>query len=155
MSKQEARNTAAGMVRDALEQLTKWERVQDLRHFDNTKEEAARLLDLAEAALLYFEHHYDFPQTQPPRKCWAVVSADPKSDEPGYLAYTSLYATREAALEALRNSAAEDAETIDGEVKWWDEDTDEPWCQVCYCNGDVWITHYLQLQTISGNEVMA
>ena len=62
MSKQEARNTAAGMVRDALEQLTKWERVQDLRHFDNTKEEATRLLDLAEAALSYFEHHYDFPQ---------------------------------------------------------------------------------------------
>lgn len=53
------------MVRDALEQLTKWERVQDLRHFDNTKEEAARLLDLAEAALLYFEHHYDFPQDEP------------------------------------------------------------------------------------------
>ena len=62
MNTQKARNTAAGMVRDALEQLTKWERVQDLRHFDNTKEEAARLLDLAEAALSYFEHHYDFPQ---------------------------------------------------------------------------------------------
>ena len=65
MSKQEARNTAAGMVRDALEQLTKWERVQDLRRFDNTKEEAARLLDLAEAALSYFEQHYDFPQDEP------------------------------------------------------------------------------------------
>ena len=62
MNTQKARNTAAGMVRDALEQLTKWERVQDLRHFDNTKEEATRLLDLAEAALSYFEHHYDFPQ---------------------------------------------------------------------------------------------
>lgn len=62
MSKQEARNTAAGMVRDALEQLTKWERVQDLRHFDNTKDEATRLLDLAEAALSYFEQHYDFPR---------------------------------------------------------------------------------------------
>ena len=60
--RQEARNTAAGMVRDALEQLTKWDRVQDLRRFDNTKEEATRLLDLAEAALLYFERHYDFPQ---------------------------------------------------------------------------------------------
>ncbi|MBQ2632010.1 MAG: hypothetical protein IJG13_20225 [Kiritimatiellae bacterium] len=62
--RQEARNTAAGMVRDALEQLTKWDRVQDLRRFDNTKEEATRLLDLAEAALLYFERHYDFPQTE-------------------------------------------------------------------------------------------
>ena len=62
MSKQEARNTAAGMVRDALEQLANWDRVQDLRSFDNTKEEAARLLDLAEAALSYFEAHYDFPQ---------------------------------------------------------------------------------------------
>ena len=60
--KQKARNTAAGMVRDALEQLTKWERVQDLRHFDNTKDEATRLLDLAEAALSYFEQHYDFPE---------------------------------------------------------------------------------------------
>ena len=62
MNKQEARNTAAGMVCDALEQLTKWDRVQDLRRFSDTKEEATRLLDLAEAALLYFESHYDFPE---------------------------------------------------------------------------------------------
>lgn len=62
MNTQKARNTAAGMVRDALEQLTKWERVQDLRHFNNTKDEATRLLDLAEGALSYFEHHYDFPE---------------------------------------------------------------------------------------------
>ena len=62
MSKQKARNTAAGMVRDALEQLTKWERVQDLRHFNNTKEEATRLLDMAQNALDYFKQHYDFPQ---------------------------------------------------------------------------------------------
>ena len=62
MSKQEARNTAAGMVRDALARLTEWEEVQDLRHYSNTDEKATRLLDLAEAALSYFERHYDFPQ---------------------------------------------------------------------------------------------
>lgn len=67
MSTQKARNTAAGMVRDALEQLTKWERVQDLRRFDNTKEEATRLLDMAQDALSYFEHHYDFPQEPAPQ----------------------------------------------------------------------------------------
>jgi hypothetical protein len=64
MNKQKARNTAAGMVRDALTQLVKWDRVQDLRSFDNTKEEATRLLDFAEAALSYFEQHYDFPQEE-------------------------------------------------------------------------------------------
>ena len=62
MSKQEARNTAAGMVRDALVRLTEWDRVQDLRQFENTKEEAARLLDMAQDALAYFEAHYDFPE---------------------------------------------------------------------------------------------
>ena len=67
MNAQKVRNTAAGMVRDALEQLTKWEQVQDLRRFDNTKQEAMRLLDLAEAALSYFEHHYDFPQEPAPQ----------------------------------------------------------------------------------------
>ena len=55
---------AAGMVRDALERLTEWERVQDLRSFDNTKEEATRLLDFAECALSYFSQHYDFPQEE-------------------------------------------------------------------------------------------
>ena len=64
MNTQKARNTAAGMVRDALERLTEWERVQDLRHFENTKEEAGRLLDFAEVALSYFEAHYDFPQEE-------------------------------------------------------------------------------------------
>ncbi len=64
-NKQKGRNTAAGMVRDALERLTEWEAVQDLRHFENTKAKAARLLDLAEAALSYFEHHYDFPEAEP------------------------------------------------------------------------------------------
>lgn len=62
MSSQEARNTAAGMVRDALARLVGLECVQDLRHFANTKEAAAPLLDFAENALTYFEHHYDFPQ---------------------------------------------------------------------------------------------
>lgn len=59
--RQHARNTAAGMVRDALLQLANFEAVQNLRHYENTKEEAARLLDFAEAALSYFEQHYDFP----------------------------------------------------------------------------------------------
>lgn len=64
MRTQKARNTAAGMVCDALTQLVKWGRVQDLRSFSNTKEEAARLLDFAECALSYFEQHYDFPQEE-------------------------------------------------------------------------------------------
>ena len=62
MNTQKARNTAAGMVRDALVQLTKYGQVQDLRYFSNTKDEATRLLDMAEAALSYFEEHYDFPE---------------------------------------------------------------------------------------------
>lgn len=64
MNTQKARNTAAGMVRDALTQLVKWDRVQDLRSFSNTKEEATRLLDFAECALSYFERAYDFPQEE-------------------------------------------------------------------------------------------
>jgi hypothetical protein len=50
------------MVRDALQLLVGWDRVQDLRRFENTKEEGERLLDFAENALEYFESHYDFPQ---------------------------------------------------------------------------------------------
>lgn len=83
-------------------------------------------------------------------KAWAVVTADPKSDEPGYLAYVSLYAERESAFEALRNSAAEDAETIEGNIKWHDEDTDEPWCEVCDCDGEVRWAHYLERKEING-----
>lgn len=62
MATQHGRNTAAGMVRDALARLVEWDRVQDLRHATNTKEEGNRLLDFAEDALAYFERHYDFPQ---------------------------------------------------------------------------------------------
>ena len=72
MSTQKARNTAAGMVRDALERLVEWDRVQDLRSFENTKEEATRLLDLAANALSYFEHHYDFPQEEETSKRYNV-----------------------------------------------------------------------------------
>ena len=61
-NKQEINNRAAGMVRDALEQLAGWERVQDLRHFTNTADEAARLLDFARDALDYFKAHYNFNQ---------------------------------------------------------------------------------------------
>ena len=60
MDKQEARNTAAGMVRDALARLVELECVQNLRHFSNTKEEATRWLDFATSALCYFEYHYNF-----------------------------------------------------------------------------------------------
>lgn len=59
-NQQEINNRAAGMVRDALEQLAGWERAQDLRHFTNTADEAARLLDFARDALDYFETHYNF-----------------------------------------------------------------------------------------------
>jgi inorganic triphosphatase YgiF len=52
------------MVCDALTQLVKWGRVQDLRSFSNTKEEVTRLLDFAECALSYFERAYDFPQEE-------------------------------------------------------------------------------------------
>ena len=89
------------------------------------------------------------------RTVWAVVTADPMSDEPGYLAYTSLYAKREDALEALRNSAAEDAEIIEGKVMWYDEDTDEPWCEVRYSDGVVRWTHALEHKTIKESEVSA
>lgn len=148
MSKQEARNTAAGMVRDALEQLTKWERVQDLRRFDNTKEEAARLLDMAEAALSYFEHHYDFPQGETRREVWAVVTADPRSDDPGYKAYASIFANRSDALKCLKNTAAEDAEQFGGVVRWHDDDTDEPWCEVV-CDGEARWVHTLDRKEVT------
>lgn len=85
MSKQEARNTAAGMVRDALQQLANWDRVQDLRHYDNTKEEAARLLDMAQDALNYFERHYDFPQEGAPQANEIRQLFDPPESYEDYL----------------------------------------------------------------------
>lgn len=81
MNTQKARNTAAGMVRDALERLTEWGRVQDLRSFDNTKEEATRLLDFAEAALSYFEQHYDFPQEEATAKIAKIQAVFEEDDE--------------------------------------------------------------------------
>ena len=60
MTTQERNNTAAGMVRDALERLLALESVQNLRHYENTKDEAAHWLDLAQDALDYFAQHYDF-----------------------------------------------------------------------------------------------
>lgn len=60
MTTQERNNTAAGMVRDALERLLALESVQNLRHFEDTKDEATHWLDFAENALAYFAHHYDF-----------------------------------------------------------------------------------------------
>lgn len=80
---------------------------------------------------------------------WAVVSADPKSDEPGYLAYCEVFATRRSALESLRKSAEQDAECFDsqGKTKWYNEDTDEPWCEV-YCGDEVRVTHMLEKKTV-------
>ena len=60
MTTQERNNTAAGMVRDALERIVALESVQSLRHYENTKDEVAHWLDFAETALGYFAHHYDF-----------------------------------------------------------------------------------------------
>lgn len=68
MNTQKTRNTAAGMVRDALMKIVEWDKVQDLRSFADTEEEATRLLDFAEAALSYFSAHYDFPQEEAHRK---------------------------------------------------------------------------------------
>ena len=84
MNKQKARNTAAGMVSDALARLTEWERVQDLRRFDNTKEEATRLLDMAQNALDYFEQHYDFPQ-EPAQSTEVRQLFDPPESYEDYL----------------------------------------------------------------------
>lgn len=85
MSTQHARNTAAGMVRDALARLIEWDRVQDLRHYDNTKEEAARLLDMAQDALAYFEAHYDFPQEDAPQANEIRQLFDPPESYEDYL----------------------------------------------------------------------
>lgn len=60
MTTQERNNTAAGMVRDALERLLALESVQNLRHYTNTSEESAHWLDLSQDALDYFAQHYDF-----------------------------------------------------------------------------------------------
>lgn len=81
MNTQKARNTAAGMVRDALTQLVKWDRVQDLRSFSNTKEEATRLLDFAECALSYFEKAYDFPQEEAFAKIAKIQAVFEEDDE--------------------------------------------------------------------------
>lgn len=82
---------------------------------------------------------------------WAVVSADPQCDEPGYLAYVSLFAEREDALQCLRNTAKEDAECIDGEIIWHDKDEDAelPWCEITDgCNTR--FVHQLQELEIKG-----
>jgi len=67
-------------------------------------------------------------------KAWAVVGADPRSDEPGYLAYVHLFADKEEARQCLRNSADQDAQCFDDKIDWHDRDTDSEWCEV-YCGG--------------------
>ena len=64
MSTQEARNTAAGMVRDALERLVNMDCIQDLRRTYDGPEEVEHWLDYADDALIYFGEHYDFPQEE-------------------------------------------------------------------------------------------
>ena len=57
---QERNDAAAGMVRDALERLVSLESVQNLRRYENTREEATHWLDLAQNALDYFADTYKF-----------------------------------------------------------------------------------------------
>jgi len=56
----EINDTAAGMLRDALERLVALDAVQNLRHYTNTSEEATPCLDFARDALDYFAAHYRF-----------------------------------------------------------------------------------------------
>lgn len=82
------------------------------------------------------------------QKIWAVLVADPRSDEIGYLAYVSLFADRESARKCLRKSAAEDAECFDSEIVWHEKGTDEEWCEI-HSEGEVRIVYQLQNQTIN------
>lgn len=82
-----------------------------------------------------------------PAVVWTVTTADPYSEEPGYKAYVSVFATREAALQCLRGSAEEDKDIVEGELRWYDEDTDEPWVEVV-SGGDVRWTHMLERKTV-------
>lgn len=77
------------------------------------------------------------------RTVWAVVTADPRSYEIGYLAYTSIFADRESARKCLRNSAAEDAECFDSEIVWHEKGTDEEWCEI-HSGGEVRTVHQLE-----------
>lgn len=74
---------------------------------------------------------------------WAVVAADPKSDEEGYLAFTEIFAEREDARRALRRSAEQDAECFNEGIRWYDRDTDGEWCQVL-CGGEPRTTYCLE-----------
>ena len=74
---------------------------------------------------------------------WAVVGADPRSDEPGYLAFVQLFANREEARKCLRKSAKEDAECFEDKVMWYGRDTDNEMCEV-YCGGESRIVYTLE-----------
>ena len=112
--KQEARNTAAGMVRDALQQLVNFEAVKDLRYFENTKEEATRLLEFAQDALNYFESHYDFPQCRY-TVAYATYNRNEGADALECGVFPSDYATEaeahDAALAQIRREAEEEIES--------------------------------------------
>lgn len=81
------------------------------------------------------------------KQVWCVTTADPYTDEPGYRAYVSVFARHEDALRALKATAQEDAHIVEGELRWQDEDTDEPWVEVV-SGGDVRWTHYLTQETV-------
>lgn len=84
-----------------------------------------------------------------PKAAWTVTTADPYSDEPSYKAYVSAYANRDKAFQCMKGSAEEDAEFIDGELRWrYDEDTDEPLVEVVDRLGDVRWTYMLERKIV-------
>ena len=84
------------------------------------------------------------------REVWAVITADPLSDDPGYLAYTSLFASKEEARKCLRNSAKEDKGIVGGKIKWYERNTDQEWCEVYHpCYPTPRWTHSLECLTIN------
>ena len=83
-----------------------------------------------------------------PMAVWTVTTSDPYSDEPGYRAYVSVFADRDKAFQCMKGSAEEDAETVDGELRWYDEGTDEPWVEVVNRLGDVRWTHMLERKIV-------
>ena len=81
------------------------------------------------------------------RTVWAVVTADPESEETAYLACASVFADREEARECLRITAENDAECFESKIAWHEKDTDEEWCEIHY-DGHVRVVHWLEKKTI-------
>ena len=74
---------------------------------------------------------------------WAVVGADPRSDDPAYIAYVQIFSDKEEARQCLRNSADQDAQCFDDKIDWHERDTDGEWCEV-YCGGESRIVYSLE-----------